>query len=152
MPQQSDTLIVACPACAAPNRVPSEKLAGNGRCGRCKQNLFQGRPVELGSANFNAHAMTGDLPLVIDFWAGWCGPCRQMAPVFEAAAAQLEPQVRLGKLDTEAEAALAARFDIRSIPSLLVVRKGRELARTAGAMPLPTLIQWVRQNAPAAAA
>jgi thioredoxin 2 len=143
----SGASIVACPACGTGNRVPRAKLAAGGRCGRCREALFQGRPVTLTSANFDRHA-TSDLPLVIDFWAAWCGPCRQMAPAFEAAAGQVEPDARFGKLDTEAEQGLAARFAIRSIPSIVIVHKGHELTRTAGAMPLTTLVQWVRQSLP----
>lgn len=136
--------IVVCPHCHAPNRVPAERLGDGGTCGKCKQALFAGRPVELDAGSFDVHAGRSELPLVVDFWAPWCGPCRMMAPAFEQAARELEPQVRLAKVNTEEEQDLAARFGIRSIPTVAVFRGGREIARQAGAMDAGTLARWIR--------
>lgn len=148
MPDDRASLIVACPHDAALNRVPADRLGSGAKCGTCGQPLFQARPVKLTAANFDRHAVKSDVPIVIDFWAAWCGPCRTMGPNFEAAAGQLEPRVRLAKLDTEAEAAIAGRYNIRGIPCLILIHKGREVARTSGVIPTSAIVQWVEQNAP----
>ena len=142
----SESLHVACPSCDTLNRMPRSRLGQAGKCGRCGSPLFQGQSLALDARRFAAHAERSDLPLLIDFWAAWCGPCQMMAPVFEQAAVQLEPNVRLGKVNTEAALDLAARFGIRNIPTLVLIHHGREVGRSAGAMPLSALVGWVRQT------
>ena len=137
-------LHVVCPACAGVNRVPADRLSDAPVCGSCKERLFAGAPVELNDGNFDRHLGRSDLPLLVDFWAPWCAPCRSMAPAFAAAAAQLEPDVRLAKLDTEAHPQIAGRFGIRSIPTLIAFRDGREIARQAGAMDTGSIVAWTK--------
>lgn len=144
-PAAAETLVIACPTDGSLNRLPRAKLDRNPKCGRCHKPLFQGKAIELNAANFDAQALKSDLPIVIDFWAEWCGPCRMMTPNFEKAVPLLEPRVRLGKLDTEAEPAIAGRYAIRGIPSMIMIRNGREVARTSGAMPTSAIVAWVEQ-------
>lgn len=140
----SDNLHVVCPHCDAVNRLPAARLDERPTCGQCRQPLFTGQPLELTASNFDRHVGRGDLPVVVDFWAPWCAPCRSMAPAFARAARELEPAVRLAKVDTESHQQLAARFNIRSIPTLAIFRNGREIARQSGAVDAATLERWVR--------
>jgi thioredoxin 2 len=143
----SDPTHVLCPHCGSANRVPAGRLRDRPSCGQCHRPLFEGRPVELDEAAFDRHVQAGDLPVLVDFWAAWCAPCKAMAPHFAAAAAELEPEVRLGKLDTDAVPSVAARLGIRSIPTLILFRRGRELARQSGVMSAREIAAWVRRYA-----
>ena len=142
----SDPLHIVCPACMAVNRIPADKLSAKPKCGKCHQPLFNQHPLELNSANFQQHIKHNDIPVVVDFWAPWCGPCKMMAPAFEQAAAQLAPDVRLAKLNTEVEQTLGANLGIRSSPTMIVFRNGQEVARQAGAMGTVDIVRWVRAN------
>ena len=136
---------VVCPHCDAVNRVPAERLGEEAKCGKCRAPLFAGAPLALDEGRFAKHLGRGDLPLVVDFWAPWCAPCRAMAPAFEAVARRIEPRARLIKVNTEEAQALAGRYGIRSIPTLVVFRVGREVARTSGAMDAAALENWIRR-------
>lgn len=139
--------IVVCPSCQSPNRIPSARLGDQPRCGKCKKPLFTGHPIVLTDHSFDPHLQRSDLPLVVDFWAPWCGPCRMMAPFFEQIAAELEPNVRFAKVNTDENPRLAQRYGISSIPTTAVFKGGREVARQPGAMNLQQLRQWLQAHA-----
>ena len=142
----SAPLHLVCPHCDAVNRVPAARLVDAPSCGKCAKPLFAAHPVDLDATSFDRHIGRSDIPVLVDCWAPWCGPCRQMAPAFVQAAGMLEPKVRLAKVDTEAQQALAARFGIRSIPTLALFRGGREVARQAGAMGAADIVRWVNSH------
>jgi thioredoxin 2 len=140
-----------CPNCTSVNRIPAGRDARQAKCGHCHQPLFTGRPTPVSVRSFDTHIQRNDIPVVVDFWAAWCGPCKAMAPVFERAAGEFEPELRFLKVDTEAEAELSARYNIRSIPTLMLFHRGNVVAQRAGAVGVEALRDWLRQHAPSAA-
>jgi len=135
---------IVCPQCNVANRVPEERLSDKPQCGKCKKPLFLGKPIELHPGNVSVVLDKNDIPVLVDCWASWCGPCKSFAPVFEQAAGIYEPNIRFAKLDTEAATSIAQRWAIRSIPTLILFKRGKEVQRMSGAMSLPQLQQWLR--------
>jgi thioredoxin 2 len=142
----SNSSHIVCPKCNAINRIPAARLGESPKCGKCHTPLFGAAPIELTTANFNKQISRNDIPVLVDFWAPWCGPCKMMGPAFEQAAKQLEPSVRLAKLNTEAEQSIGAQYGIRSIPTIALFKNGKEIARQAGAMSTADIVRWTQQH------
>lgn len=140
------TTNIVCGHCLAKNRIPTERLVDGPKCGKCKAPLFEGKPLVLTGLNASVILDGTDIPVVVDCWAPWCGPCRSFAPVFEQAARELEPVLRFAKLNTEEHQTLAGEWGIRSIPTLIVTRNGEGIARMSGALPLPQFKHWLHEQ------
>jgi thioredoxin 2 len=142
----SESLHLVCPNCDAINRIPESRLREAPGCGKCHAPLFDGKPREVDAAGFRRHIERDEIPVLVDFWAPWCAPCKMMAPAYQQAAAQLEPGVRLLKVDTEAQPQLGSSFNIRSIPTLALFHRGSEVARQSGAMGMADILRWVNSQ------
>lgn len=137
-------MIVSCPHCGGLNRIADEKLNQQPTCGKCQDKIFIGKPVEMNGKQFSRAMSKTDLPIIVDFWAPWCGPCKSFAPIFSSAAKQLEPYALLVKINTEVEQQVAGQYNIRSIPTLAIFKNGKEIKRSSGAMSLPQFIEWAK--------
>ena len=142
----TDSKHIVCPHCGAINRVPGDRSATDANCGTCKTKLFAAKPLAVNAASFDRHTAKNEIPVLVDVWAPWCGPCRGMAPQFERAAQMLEPDVRLLKLNSDEQPGISARYDIRSIPTMLLFKGGKLAARTSGAMDAGRIVQWAKGN------